>query len=41
MLLVSSLDITAAKGADVKQLAHVAAMLLRDGYVGRQIRLRV
>ena len=42
---LASLDISAAKGADVQQLAHAAAMLLRDGcdvmdVLGRQIRLR-
>ncbi|WP_213941616.1 short-chain dehydrogenase [Pseudomonas sp. dw_612] len=40
---LASLDITQAKGADVQQLAHAAAMLLRDGcdvmdVLGRQIR---
>lgn len=43
---LASLDIASAKGADVQQLAHAAAMLLRDGcdvmdVLGRQIRLRV
>ncbi|MDT3315136.1 short-chain dehydrogenase [Pseudomonas sp. rhizo66] len=43
---LASLDISSAKGADVQQLAHAAAMLLRDGcdvmdVLGRQIRLRV
>ena len=43
---LASLDITQAKGADVQQLAHAAAMLLRDGcdvmdVLGRQIRVRV
>ncbi|KPN90650.1 hypothetical protein [Pseudomonas nunensis] len=43
---LASLDITQAKGADVQQLAHAAAMLLRDGcdvmdVLGRQIRARV
>lgn len=42
---LASLDITRAKGADVQQLAHAAAMLLRDGcdvmdVLGRQIRAR-
>jgi len=40
---LASLDITQAKGADIQQLAHAAAMLLRDGcdvmdVLGRQIR---
>lgn len=43
---LASLDITQAKGADVQQLAHAAAMLLRDGcdvmdVLGRQIRAQV
>ncbi|WP_447790424.1 MULTISPECIES: short-chain dehydrogenase [Pseudomonas] len=43
---LASLDITGAKGTDVQQLAHAAAMLLRDGcdvmdVLGRQIRARV
>ncbi|MEB0223236.1 short-chain dehydrogenase [Pseudomonas sp. 10S4] len=43
---LASLDITRAKGADVQQLAHAAAMLLRDGcdvmdVLGRQIRAAV
>ncbi|KOY02800.1 hypothetical protein [Pseudomonas nunensis] len=43
---LASLDISQAKGADVQQLAHAAAMLLRDGcdvmdVLGRQIRARV
>ncbi|WP_426200989.1 short-chain dehydrogenase [Pseudomonas sp. TWP3-1] len=42
---LASLDITGAKGADVQQLAHAAAMLLRDGcdvmdVLGRQIQLQ-
>ena len=42
---LASLNITQAKGADVQQLAHAAAMLLRDGcdvmdVLGRQIRAR-
>ncbi|MDR9864972.1 hypothetical protein [Pseudomonas sp. Irchel 3E19] len=46
MKSLASLDITSATGADVQQLAHAAAMLLRDGcdvmdVLGRQIRLRV
>ncbi|APC15413.1 short-chain dehydrogenase [Pseudomonas frederiksbergensis] len=40
---LASLDIAHAKGADVQQIAHAAAMLLRDGcdvmdVLGRQIR---
>ncbi|MFL1528984.1 short-chain dehydrogenase [Pseudomonas sp. O230] len=43
---LASLDITQAKGADVQQLAHAAAILLRDGcdvmdVLGRQIRAQV
>jgi hypothetical protein len=43
---LTSLDITQAKGADVRQLAHAAAMLLRDGcdvmdVLGRQLRAQV
>ncbi|MBK5396457.1 short-chain dehydrogenase [Pseudomonas sp. TH39(2020)] len=43
---LTSLDITQAKGADVQQLAHAAAMLLRDGcdvmdVLGRQLRAQV
>ncbi len=43
---LASLDITQAKGADVQQLAHAAAMLLRDGcdvmdVLGRQIRAAI
>ncbi|KAB0507007.1 MULTISPECIES: hypothetical protein [Pseudomonas] len=43
---LASLDITGAKGTDVQQLAHAAAMLLRDGcdvmdVLGRQLRARV
>ena len=39
---LASLDISAAKGVDVQQLAHAAAILLRDGcdvmdVLGRQI----
>lgn len=46
MQSLASLDITQAKGADVQQLAHAAAMLLRDGcdlmdMLGRQIRAQV
>ncbi|QAY85964.1 short-chain dehydrogenase [Pseudomonas arsenicoxydans] len=40
---LANLDITRASGADVQQIAHAAAMLLRDGcdvmdVLGRQIR---
>ncbi|MCE6978441.1 short-chain dehydrogenase [Pseudomonas frederiksbergensis] len=43
---LANLDITRASGADVQQLAHAAAMLLRDGcdvmdVLGRRIRARV
>ncbi|MBV4462684.1 short-chain dehydrogenase [Pseudomonas sp. SWRI79] len=43
---LASLDITGAKGTDVQQLAHAAAVLLRDGcdvmdVLGRQIRTRI
>ncbi|MGX1185706.1 hypothetical protein AB7M29_003385 [Pseudomonas sp. F-14 TE3623] len=43
---LASLDITGAKGTDVQQLAHAAAVLLRDGcdvmdVLGRQIRARI
>gem|GEM_PF-152429 len=43
---LASLDITQAKGADVQQLAHAAAMLLRDGcdvmdVLGRRIRAQL
>ena len=43
---LASLDISQAKGADVQQLAHAAAMLLRDGcdvmdVLGREIRAQV
>ena len=43
---LASLDITQAKGADVQQLTHAAAILLRDGcdvmdVLGRRIRAQV
>jgi hypothetical protein len=46
MKSLASLDITQAKGADVQQLAHAAAMLLRDGcdvmdVLGRRIRAQL